>query len=94
MEQMVPTQAIPKTFRLISIKAAKIWHLWGSVMKFWLLQYFELVLVIISINKSVLRLGLLWAANFENKKYYVVAWVATLLITFVTSLNLSLKLWS
>ena len=86
---MVPTQAIPKTFRLISIKAAKIWHLWGSVMKFWLLQYFELVLVIIRINKSVLRLGLLWAANFENKN-----WVATLLITLVTSLNLSLKLWS
>ena len=91
---MVPTQAIPKTFRLTSIKAAKIRHLWGSVMKFWLLQYFELVLVIISINKSVLRLGLLWAANFENKNYYVVAWVAALLITFVTSLNLSLKLWS
>ena len=89
MEQMVPAQAIPKTFRLISIKAAKIWHLWGSVMKFWLLQYFELVLVIIRINKSVLRLGLLWAANFENKN-----WVATLLITLVTSLNLSLKLWS
>lgn len=89
MEQMVPTQAIPKTFRFISIKAAKIRHLWGSVMKFWLLQYFELVLVIISINKSVLRFGLLLASNFENKN-----WVATLLITLVTSLNLSLKLWS
>ena len=89
MEQMVPTQAIPKTFRFISIKAAKIRHLWGSVMKFWLLQYFDLVLVIISINKSVLRFGLLLASNFENKN-----WVATLLITLVTSLNLSLKLWS